>query len=62
MPPTNDAIFFRRGIPAHVWLNSQAAFRWATDAEVREIYGMSRDEWLKHWREDKLLPKPRRAA
>lgn len=25
--------------------------RWATDAEVRREFGISREEWLRRWRE-----------
>lgn len=57
----NDAIYFQRGTPLRVWMQSQASVRWAPEEEVRRLYGMSRDEWLRRWREEKA-PRPRRAA
>lgn len=50
---SNDAIFFQRGTSLSQWLNSQASIRWATDAEVRAEFGISREEWIRRWQAEK---------
>ena len=50
---SNDAIFFQRGTPLKQWQSSQASIRWATDAEVRAEYGISREEWIRRWQAEK---------
>jgi len=45
----NDSIYFQRGIPYLQWANSQASTRWATDAEVKKQYGISREKWMERW-------------
>jgi len=47
--PANDSIYFQRGIPYLQWANSQASTRWATDAEVKKIYGVSLAKWIERW-------------
>lgn len=58
----NDAIYFQRGIPFAQWMNSKDGSRWATEAEVRAEYGMSRAEWIRRWQAEKKFPQQRRAA
>ncbi len=63
----NDGIYFQRGTPLRCWLmampaganqaqynaDCRASVRWATEAEVRAEYGMSREEWIRRWQTEK---------
>lgn len=42
-------MYFQRGTPYLQWANSQASTRWATDAEVKKIYGISLAKWIERW-------------
>ncbi len=47
--PANDSIYFQRGIPYLIWANGKDSTRWATDAEVKKQYGISRAKWMERW-------------